>query len=117
MARLPEPKREELDLDGQAAWDSIAESRGSVRGPFAMLMHNPSVARPVAELGERLRFHSSLPGAERELAILTAAREVGSRYEFVAHRPLAEREGARPEAIEAVRANGPLDALARRERL
>lgn len=117
MTRLPVPTRESLAPDAQAVWDMIAGPRGDVRGPHAMLLHNPSLARAVAALGERLRFQSSLPGAERELAILAAGREIGSRYEFVAHRPIAEREGARTEAIEAVRIDGPLDALTGRERL
>ena len=117
MTRLPEPTRDALPPEAQAVWDMIAGPRGDVRGPHAMLLHNPSLAQAVAALGERLRFHSTLPGAERELAILTAGRESGSRYEFVAHRPIAEREGTRPEAIEVVRTDGPLDELTARERL
>ena len=53
----------------------------------------------VAELGAQLRFRSSLTGAEKELAILTAGREVEAGYEWVAHEPLGLKEGTRPEAI------------------
>lgn len=117
MARLSQPSRAQLSPEGQAAWDVIGGSRGSVRGPHLMLIHNPPLAAAVGRLGEQLRFNSTLPGAERELAILTAAREVGSAYEWIAHRPIAEREGARPEAIEAVRTLAAPDALSLRERV
>lgn len=117
MTRLPEPSREALSPEGQAAWDSIAGSRGSVRGPHAMLMHVPPLAERVGALGEYLRFGGLLAGAERELAILAAAREVGSRYEWAAHEPIARREGARPEAIAAVLALGSTEELEERERL
>jgi 4-carboxymuconolactone decarboxylase len=116
MARLKEPMREQLSPDAQQAWDRIQQSRGGVRGPFGVLMHVPALADRAAEVGDYLRFHGLLPGAERELAICCGAREVEARYEWQAHAPIAIREGARPEAIEVVRAKGPTDALTPRER-
>lgn len=117
MARLADPKREELRPAAQAVWDRIGESRGAVRGPHGVLMHHPELARPVSEVGDYLRFHGLLPGADRELAILTAGREVEARYEWQAHEPIGLREGTRPEAIEVVRGNAPTDALQPRERV
>lgn len=117
MARLPEPRREDLSPEDQAAWDSIQASRGSVRGPFLPLMHHPALAERVAAVGDLVRFHGVLSGAERELAICAAGREVEARYEWQAHAPLALKEGAREEAIEAVRTQGPTDSLSERERL
>ena len=117
MARLPDLNREELDPESQAVWDRAAATRGSVRGPFAMLMHNPPLADRVAELGAQLRFRSSLSGAEKELAILTAGREVEAGYEWVTHEPLGLKEGTRPEAIEVLRHRRPTDGLEQREAL
>jgi 4-carboxymuconolactone decarboxylase len=117
MPRLQPPTRESLSLEGQAAWDEIVGSRGRVVGPFFALLKAPAVAQRVAALGEQLRFHSSFSAADRELAILTAGREVEARFEWAAHEPLARREGTRPEAIEAVQSRGPLDSLTPRERL
>ena len=74
MARLPDLKREDLDADAQGIWDRVTGSRGSVRGPMALLMHNPPLADRVAELGARLRFQGTLSGADRELAGLPHAR-------------------------------------------
>lgn len=103
MARLPSLKREELGPEAQAVWGRVATSRGSVRGPHAFLMYHPPVADRAAELGAQLRFRGVLSGADRELAILTAGREVEATYEWAAHEPLGREEGVRPEAIEVLR--------------
>jgi 4-carboxymuconolactone decarboxylase len=115
MARLPSVTREGLDPAAQAVWDRVVGSRGSVRGPMALLMHNPAVADHVAELGSQLRFGGILSGADRELAILAAGREVEAPYEWVAHEPIGLQEGTRPEAIAVVRDRLPTADLLPRE--
>jgi 4-carboxymuconolactone decarboxylase len=117
MTRLPEPAREDLSPEGQQAYDAITATRGRIVGPFLALLHHPALAEKVAAVGEQLRFRSTLSGAERELAILTAGREVEALFEWAAHEPIAVREGARPEAIAVVRDRRPTEGLASRERL
>jgi 4-carboxymuconolactone decarboxylase len=106
-----------LPPEGQAAWDHIVSTRGGVSGPYQVLIQVPPLAERVADLGTYLRFEGRLAPAERELAILTVARELGSRFEWVGHEAIARREGTRPEAIEAVRLQRATDALSERERL
>jgi 4-carboxymuconolactone decarboxylase len=104
MARVPLiSRKDEVPPEHQAAFDAIAESRGRVAGPFAVLLHSPEVAKRAAHLGAYLRFESSLAGAERELAILATARAMDCRYEWAAHVPLARKAGVRIEAITAIR--------------
>ncbi len=117
MARLPDVQRDTLSPEGQTAYDRIASSRGSVRGPFAIMLHHPALAERVGEVGELLRFHSVLPGADRELAILAAGREVEAPFEWAAHEPIGLREGTRPEAIEVLRHHRPTTDLTPREAL
>ncbi|MBM4419552.1 MAG: hypothetical protein FJ033_14760 [Chloroflexi bacterium] len=117
MARLPQISRDDLPSEGHSAWDSIVRSRGAVGGPFQVLMRVPPLAERVADVGTYLRFQGGLIPVERELAILTVARYVGSRFEWVAHRAVAEREGARTDAIEAIRTLGDVASLTERERL
>ncbi len=95
--------REGLSPAQRAAWERIAESRGRVVGPFAVLLHSPEVARRVAELGHVLRFDGVLPAADRELAILAVARALDCQFEWAAHAPLARKAGVRDEAIAAIR--------------
>lgn len=112
MARLPElSERDSVPAEGHAAFDEIMESRKGVRGPFAILMHSPEVARRTAHLGAQLRFASTLPDAVRELATITAAREMDCDYEWAAHAKLAAEHGVRREAIEALNDSAPLSSF------
>lgn len=115
MTRVPEPTRDELDPGTRAIYDQIMGTRGSVGGPFGVLLHHPPLCERVAALGEQLRFRSGLPGADRELAILTVGREMEAAYEWYAHEIIARREGTRPEAIAVVRDRRPTAGLASRE--
>ena len=117
MARLPALTRDQLDPEGQAVWDQVASSRGSVRGPHAFLMYHPALAERAAELGTQLRFRGVLSAADRELTILTAGREVEATYEWAAHEPLGLEAGVRPEAIEVLRNQRPTTGLEPREAL
>ncbi len=110
MARLPDPL-DTLGPEAQRIYEHIAAKRGAVRGPFAPLMHHPSLAEKVADLGEYLRFNSTLPGDIRELAILITARAAGQPYEWFAHAPIGQREGLPDDVIERVRTRGDLAAL------
>ena len=117
MARLPALTRDELSPEAQAVWDQVATSRGSVRGPHAFLMYHPAIAERVGELGAQLRFRGVLSDADRELAILTAGREVEATYEWAAHEPLGLEAGVRPDAIEVLRSQRPSTGLEPREAL
>ena len=103
MARLPEVTREQLPQNQQHIYDEIAGSRGSVRGPFAMLMHSPEMAGRAAHLGAYLRFETSLEKSVLELVTLTVAREWDCQYEWTAHEPQAREAGVREEAIAAIK--------------
>ncbi len=112
MARLPElSERDELPEEARAAYDSVAGSRGSVRGPFAMLLHSPEVAERAAHLGAYLRFGSQLPDAERELAIITTARVFDCDYEWAAHARIAREVGVEEEVIDIVGNREPTAGL------
>lgn len=117
MARLPALSRDDVDAEAQGIWDEVVGSRGSMRGPMHLLMHHPVISGRVAALGAQLRFNGILSGADRELAILTAGREVESVYEWAAHEPLGLEEGVRPEAIEVLRHQRSTDGLEGREKL
>jgi 4-carboxymuconolactone decarboxylase len=115
MARLPELTRDELDPEGQALWDSLIASRGYVGGPTACILHHPALAAKSTPLGSQLRYHGVLAGADRELTILTAGREVEAVYEWHAHEPIAREVGVSSEAIEVLRRQQPTTGLPERE--
>lgn len=110
MARLPDLLGS-LDPAAQKVYDKIAAKRGKIRGPFAPLMHHPALAERVSDVGEYLRFGSTLPGDMRELAILITARHVAQPFEWVMHAPVATKEGLPADVIERIRARGDLASL------
>lgn len=117
MARLPElSDRDALSPEARTAFDAIAGSRGGVRGPFAMLLHSPEVAERAAHLGAYIRFGSSLPDADRELAIITTARAFDCDYEWAAHARIAREVGVGDGAINAI-ANRELAGLSDDEKV
>jgi len=84
-------------------YDRIAGGpRGTVRGPFAVLLHHAEMAERVQALGTALRFEGMLPGRLRELAVLLTARHNNSTYEWRAHAPIAAREGLDQAVIDAI---------------
>jgi 4-carboxymuconolactone decarboxylase len=113
MAQLPDPI-DTLTPEARRVYDKISSRRGAIRGPFASLMHHPALAEKAGDLGEYLRFGSTLPGDIRELAILVIARAVDQPYEWVAHEKVARAEKLPDDVIERVRARGDLSTLPER---
>lgn len=104
MAKLPYVSREDLEPDKRGIYDRIAETRGSLDHIFALLLNNPDSAEVVANLGEYIRFKSTLDPIVREIAILGVARETNCQYEWAQHEPMARRCGVSEQTIESIRA-------------
>jgi putative methionine-R-sulfoxide reductase with GAF domain/alkylhydroperoxidase family enzyme len=105
--RLPLPRREDLDHEGQRAYDRLIDpAGGSLRGlggPGGIQLHSPELARRSGPVNHYLRHEAGLGGRVRELAILTTARELDSQFEWAAHEPAALAEGISPEIIDIIR--------------
>jgi 4-carboxymuconolactone decarboxylase len=113
MTRIPQlTDRDQLDDEGRDAFDAVAARRGGrVGGPFGVMMHSPQVAARVARLGDYLRFDCVLDPAERELAIISVAREFDAELEWAAHVRLARENGVSDQTVEVVANRGDLAAL------
>ena len=97
---------EAMNDDQRAVADAIlsgprAMSTG-LRGPFEALLHSPGLADPAQRLGEHIRFHSSLPSALNELAIIMVARRWTAQFEWHAHRQMAIDAGLEPAVADAI---------------
>jgi len=117
MARIPGiTDRNQLDEAAQPIFDEIVGSRGSVRGPFPMLLHSPEMARRVAHLGTYLRFEGVLDAYTREFAVLVTCATFNCEFEWAAHSPQAREVGVSEQSIQAVRDSKP-DGLSADDRL
>jgi 4-carboxymuconolactone decarboxylase len=123
-ARLPVPVRDQLDPEGQRAYDVIVDPDSRYaegpRGPVAMWLYSPLMAEHVFPASTYLRYGTDKDQRLTELAILATAREARSQYEWSSHEPLGLRAGLEPEIIELVKQRAPLDrevpGLGERER-
>ena len=112
MTRIPQiTDRDDVPPDKRHIFDEILESRGRLSGPFPSLLNSPEVAGRVAHLGAYVRFESALSPQDRELAIITAAREFDCAYVWSAHAAMARQAGVREEAIAVIGNRSALDSL------
>ena len=114
--RLPFPRREDLDAEAQRTYDRLADSAGGtlrgLRGPGGIQLHSPELSRRSRPVNHYLRHEAGLGGRVRELAILTTARELGSRFEWAAHEPAALGEGIPRQIIDIVKYRRDTNKLA-----
>jgi 4-carboxymuconolactone decarboxylase len=67
------------------------------------MLHQPRMAQPAQELGEFVRYHTSLNPKLVELAILVVARHWDCEVEWYQHAAIAARSGLSAALIEALR--------------
>ena len=107
MSRYGEISPAEMNPAQKRVHDQIiAGKRGRFGGPFQLLIRAPEICGLASQLGEHLRWGTSLPDRLSELAIITTARFWRAQYEWYAHAPLAEKAGVPSAAIEAICTDG-----------
>ena len=106
MARLtPITSKDQVAEKDRAIVDAIAQSRGTIQGPFTMFLHCPELASRVAHLGAFVRFEGALDMRVRVLAAMTVAREFEAVYVWGAQTGGARRLGVPEATITAIREN------------
>src|SRR2546422_7998545 len=94
MSRYREIAAAEMNPTQQRVHDQIvAGKRGRFGGPFQLLIRAPEICGLASQLGEHLRWGTSLPDRLSELAIITTARFWRGRYGWDAHPPAAAEAG------------------------
>ena len=82
----------------------LAGKRGSMNGPYNVLLRSPEMGDMAQQFGAYTRFDSSIPHKLNELAILITARFWNSQYEWSAHHKYGLAAGLSPALIDAVAA-------------
>src|ERR1700733_15887346 len=112
--RLPLPKREELDDAGKRAYDR-ANTPGKtivgLRGPAGIHLYSSKTVEAHNTINHYLRFGAGFDPKVREVAILTVAREMDSRFEWAAHEPEALKVGVPAAVIEVIKHRKPTQPL------
>ena len=105
MPRIPFPDTGD-DVGGAAPrprCDRRACAAAIMPAPYRPALHAPELADKWQQLGELLRYRTSLPTRLSELAVLVVARHHDCQYVWQAHAPVALKAGVAPDIVEAIR--------------
>ena len=80
----------------------LAGARGSMAGPYNVLLRSPEMGDLAQQFGAHMRFHSSLPKKLNELAILMTAKFWNSSFEWYAHRKFGLEAGLSANLIDKI---------------
>jgi 4-carboxymuconolactone decarboxylase len=94
VARIPIPTVETMSAEQRRVYDAIVGLRGGhMPAPYQPALHAPELTDKWQQLGELLRYRTSLPARLSELAVLVAARHHDCQYVWQAHAPVALKCG------------------------
>jgi len=92
--RLPQLTTEQLTAQQRALAEEILKvSSIGLGGPYNSMLRSPEMGSRLFRLLDYLRFNTSVPRRLNEFAILIQARIWTSQVEWLAHYPLAIKEG------------------------
>lgn len=106
MKRIADLDPAQMTPSQREIHDLIASGpRKGVRGPLAVWLHRPELARHAQALGRYCRYETSLEPRLSELAILVIGRYWSAGYEWHAHKPIALEAGVSAAVVEAIRSH------------
>jgi 4-carboxymuconolactone decarboxylase len=86
----------------QRKMTDIAVAQRGTGGSFNISVRDPDGGQLFFDMGDRVRFHMSVPDKLKELAIALAARYWGAQFEWLAHRRAAVQAGLSEEKVKAI---------------
>jgi 4-carboxymuconolactone decarboxylase len=105
------------DAQRKSAQALAAGPRGGVKGPFIALLRSPELMDRLQQVGEYLRFRSSLEARISEFLMLIVSRVWTQQFEWSVHMPLALKAGVKPQTIETLAAGSRPAGMAADEAL
>lgn len=102
MARFEPVSPDQMTDEQKAVAADIVESRGSVRGPFPVMLHNPGLASACQKLGGYARFDSKIEPRLLEFGVAIVGRFWGAHVEWVSHSKLAREAGIDAAILKAL---------------
>jgi 4-carboxymuconolactone decarboxylase len=86
----------------QKKMTDIAVSQRGTGGSFNINVRDPDGGQLLFDMGDRVRFHMSVPDKLKELTICLTARYWGAQFEWLAHRRAAIQAGLTEEKVKAI---------------
>jgi 4-carboxymuconolactone decarboxylase len=86
----------------QKKMTDIAVAQRGTGGNFNITVRDPDGGQLFFAMGDRVRFHMSVPDKLKELAITLTARYWGAQFEWLAHRRAAVQAGLSEDKVKAI---------------
>lgn len=112
MTRATPITYDQTTPEQREVWDGIIASRGGATnlvgddgaliGPFNSMVASPRIGGRIQELGQAIRFGSSVDNRLLELAIITVGAHWRSNFEWFAHSRMAAEAGVDASVIDAL---------------
>ena len=115
--RFPLLTRQELNPRGREIFDRVvgADRTTTPRGPVGMTFLSPELVEPVQQINDALRMTGVLDTRMVEIIIAATGREMNSQYQWTVHGAAAERAGAGRAVLDAIRSDGNVSGLDKRD--
>jgi 4-carboxymuconolactone decarboxylase len=86
----------------QRKMTDIAVAQRGTGGSFNINVRDPDGGQLLFDMGDRVRFHMSVPDKLKELAIILTARYWGAQFEWLAHHRAAVQAGLSEDKVKAI---------------
>lgn len=107
MPRLSAIVRENLSPEQQRVHDLVQQTRGQVRGPFAIWLNVPELAEQCLDKQNKLNHASRLDQRLIQLMILIIARQSAAQFAWYTHSRRAAALGIEANIVDAIRVRTP----------
>jgi 4-carboxymuconolactone decarboxylase len=118
--RLPLPKRDEMDAEGQKAFDEWANGlqMASINRP-PLRLYSPKLAQPLDAAHHYVKYETALGVRLTEVAVLVAARETDCQFEWTnwevhGHNP-GDPRYIEPSIVDLIKYDKPAEGLGEKE--
>jgi 4-carboxymuconolactone decarboxylase len=105
------------DAQRKSAQALAAGPRGGIKGPFIALLRSPELMDRLQQVGEYLRFRSSLDPRISEFLMLVVSRLWTQQFEWAVHVPLALKAGVKAQTVDSLAAGARPSQMAADEAL
>jgi 4-carboxymuconolactone decarboxylase len=102
----PVADKSEVPAEYHNVVDGVLKVFGRIQGPHSILLLSPKADEQMLALGNFFRSESLVKSPQRELAVITAAREKDALYVWSAQAGASRRAGISEETISLVRERG-----------
>ena len=120
LSRLPPIDRNELDAEGQKAFDARTTPPMPAPGPGHVTIYSPRTTEGLGLIGRSLGVPRGdtfpLGGRMFQLVVLITAREIDQQYQWSAHEPAGLRVGLEQSVIDVVEVRPRRDRAGREGR-